>query len=45
MLFRSGRMPETAGECLADVDQYTQEDIGKTFTVVEENTEKEEDKK
>ena len=35
----AGRMPETAGECLADVDQYTQADIGKRFTIAEENQE------
>jgi len=33
----AGRMPEKANECLADVDQYTENDIGKTFTLAEEN--------
>ena len=33
----AGRMPASNGECLADVDQYTEDDIGKTFTVADEN--------
>ena len=33
----AGRMPAAKGECLADVDQYTEDDIGKTFTVADEN--------
>ena len=33
----AGRMPTSASECLADVDRYTEEDIGKTFTVTEDN--------
>jgi len=35
----TGRMPTATNECLADVDQYTEDDIGKTFTVVDENDE------
>lgn len=34
-----GRMPTAPNECLADVDKYTEEDIGKTFTVADENEE------
>jgi len=33
----AGRMPLAKNECLADVDQYTEKDIGKTFTVTNEN--------
>lgn len=33
----AGRMPTAKNECLADVDSYTEEDIGKTFTVADEN--------
>ena len=35
----AGRMPTSPNECLADVDQYTEDDIGKTFTVADENDE------
>lgn len=35
----AGRMPKTNNECLADVDQYTEKDIGKTFSVTPENSE------
>ncbi|MBR4000699.1 MAG: ABC transporter permease [Clostridia bacterium] len=34
---KAGRMPTAANECLGDVDRYTEEDIGKTFTIVGEN--------
>ncbi len=33
----AGRMPISENECLADIDQYTEDDIGKTFTVADEN--------
>lgn len=33
----AGRMPTAENECLADVDSYTEDDIGKTFIVAEEN--------
>ena len=33
----AGRMPAANNECLADVDQYTEADIGKTFTVANDN--------
>lgn len=33
----AGRMPTASNECLADVDQHTEADIGKTFTVTDEN--------
>lgn len=33
----AGRMPTAKNECLADVDKYSETDIGKTFTVVSEN--------
>lgn len=33
----AGRMPTAKNECLADVDSYTEDDIGKTFTVADEN--------
>lgn len=33
----AGRMPTAPNECLADVDRYTEDDIGKTFTVATEN--------
>ena len=33
----AGRMPTAANECLGDVDRYTEEDIGKTFTIAGEN--------
>lgn len=32
-----GRMPSAAHECLADIDRYTEKDIGKTFTLTAEN--------
>ena len=34
----AGRMPISANECLADVDKYTVDDIGKTFVVADENS-------
>ena len=33
----AGRMPTAQNECLADVDRYSEDDIGKTFTVATEN--------
>ena len=33
----AGRMPTAPNECLADVDRYSEDDIGKTFTVATEN--------
>ncbi len=33
----TGRMPAFANECLADVDRFSEADIGKSFTLVEEN--------
>jgi len=33
----AGRMPTAPNECLADVDMYSEDDIGKTFTVSDEN--------
>ena len=33
----AGRMPEKANECLADTDGYTEDDIGTTITVADEN--------
>ena len=33
----AGRMPEAANECLADTDMYTEEDIGTTIIVADEN--------
>ncbi|MBQ8403819.1 MAG: ABC transporter permease [Clostridia bacterium] len=34
-----GRMPTAPNECLADVDHYTEDDIGKKFLIVSENEE------
>ncbi|MBQ7381139.1 MAG: FtsX-like permease family protein, partial [Clostridia bacterium] len=33
----AGRMPSAPNECLADVDRYSEDDIGKTFTIAAEN--------
>ncbi|MCD8126948.1 MAG: ABC transporter permease [Clostridiales bacterium] len=35
----AGRLPESAGECLADADAFTAEDIGKTITLSAANDE------
>lgn len=34
----SGRLPEKAGECLADTDRFGVDDIGKTYTLSQENS-------
>ena len=34
----SGRMPEAINECIVDTFAYTEEDIGKTITLVDENS-------
>lgn len=36
---KSGRMPQTDGECLADAEIFTESDIGSTISISEENDE------
>lgn len=43
LVLKSGRMPEKASECVADSNLYTEEDIGKTITFSDNNTQETKD--